>query len=83
MLGACTFVIRSISDEIKEFTFSNVSPLRHLLRVCVGGIVGVLVVTFYTVALPTQLSVLGWAFAAGYAMEPVFAAIDTITARLK
>jgi hypothetical protein len=83
MLGSCTFVIRSISDQIKDFTFSNVSPLRHLLRVCVGGIVGVLVVTFYTVALPTQLSILGWAFAAGYAMEPVFAAIDTITAKLK
>lgn len=83
MLGACTFVIRSISDEIKDYTFSNVSPLRHLLRVCVGGIVGVLIVTFYTVALPTQLSILGWAFAAGYAMEPVFAAVDTITAKLK
>jgi len=83
MLGACTFVIRSISDQIKDFTFSTVSPLQHLLRVCVGGIVGVLVVTFYTVALPTQLSVLGWAFAAGYAMESVFAAIDAITAKLK
>jgi hypothetical protein len=83
MLGACTFVIRSISDQINDFTFSTVSPLRHLLRVCVGGIVGVLVVTFYNVALPAQLSTLGWAFAAGYAMESVFAAIDTITAKLK
>jgi hypothetical protein len=83
MLGACTFVIRSISDQIKDFTFSSVSPLRHFLRVFVGGIVGVLIVTFYTVALPTQLSVLGWAFVAGYAMEPVFAAIDTISAKLK
>jgi hypothetical protein len=83
MLGACTFVIRAISDQIKDFTFSKVSPLRHVLRVFVGAIVGVLVVTFYNAALPTQLSVLGWAFAAGYAMEPIFAAIDTITAKLK
>jgi hypothetical protein len=83
MLGACTFVIRSISDEIKDFTFSKVSPLRHLLRVFVGGIVGVLIVTFYNVTLPSQLSVLGWAFAAGYAMEPFFAVVDTIAAKLK
>jgi hypothetical protein len=76
MLGACTYVVRTISDQIKDFTFSRTSPVRHMLRVALGSIVGVVVVTFYGTPTATQLSASAWAFVAGYAMEAVFAMFD-------
>jgi hypothetical protein len=83
MLGACTYVVRTISDQIKDCTFSKASPLRHTLRVALGSIVGVVVVTFYGLPSGVQLSASAWAFVAGYAMEAVFASFDAIAAKLK
>jgi hypothetical protein len=82
MLGACTYVVRAISDQIKDFTFSPASPLRHGLRVMLGPIVGIVVVTFGGLTIE-KLSAPAWAFVAGYAMEAVFAAIDSIAAKLR
>jgi hypothetical protein len=83
MLGACTFVVRTISDQLKDFTFSHTSPLRHLLRVALGSIVGVVVVTFYGTPTGISLSASAWAFVAGYAMEAVFAAFDAVVSKLR
>jgi hypothetical protein len=81
MLGACTFVVRNISDAIKDATFSRASPLRHALRVGLGAIVGVVVVTFYGV--PDKASAAAWGFIAGYAMESVFATFEFVVGKLK
>lgn len=82
MLGACTYVVRTISDQIKDSTFASSSPLRHVLRVALGPIVGVIVVTFLPVSNEMQLSASAWAFIAGYGMEAVFAAFEAIVAKL-
>jgi hypothetical protein len=83
MLGACTYVVRTISDQIKDFTFSRTSPLRHILRVVLGSIVGLVVVTFIDAPTAVKLSASAWAFVAGYAIEPVFATFDAIADKLK
>jgi len=83
MLGACTFVVRTISDQIKDITFSRTSPFRHALRVALGSIVGVVIVTFYDAPSVVQLSASAWAFIAGYAMESVFAAFDFVAGKLR
>ncbi len=82
MLGACTYVVRTISDQIKDSTFASSSPLRHVLRVALGPIVGVIVVTLLPASNEMQLSASAWAFIAGYGMEAVFASFEAIVAKL-
>ena len=76
-LGACAYVTRSISDQIKDTTFSATSLIRYRVRVALGALVGA-VVGFGWIEGPASLSPLAWAFVAGYAIEPIFAAIDSI-----
>ena len=76
-LGACAHVTRSISDQIKDTTFSNTSLIRHRVRVALGALAGA-VVGLGWIAGPPSLSPLAWAFVAGYAIEPIFAAIDSV-----
>src|SRR5262249_13080346 len=39
-IGACTYVLRLISDQIRETTFSATSPVRHSVRVLLGALAG-------------------------------------------
>jgi len=42
-IGACTYVLRRISDQIRDTTFSTTSPVRHSVRVLIGALAGVAV----------------------------------------
>src|ERR1700674_2613397 len=42
-LGACTYVVRLISEEIRETTFSRTSPIRHIMRIALGALAGVII----------------------------------------
>jgi len=82
MLGACAYVTRLISDEIRDTTFSNTSRQRHFVRVGLGALAGVVVGSGW-IGSDLSWSPLALAFVAGYAIEPVFATIDTIAEKFK
>lgn len=87
MLGACAYILRRISREIDEVTFSPSNEMHYDLRVYLGMIAGLAVVWFsidtwfstgenggvFSVTSPLAL-----AFIAGYSVELIFAALDGI-----
>ncbi len=82
LMGACTYVVRLISEEIKATTFSATSPIRHLVRVALGGLAGI-VIGFGGVVTDVGLSASALAFIAGYAVEPVFSTLDGIAEKFR
>src|SRR5579871_611550 len=83
-MGACTYVLRSISDEIRDTRFSSTSPVVHSSRVILGALAGVVVGLGGIVAAGgLGLSNSALAFIAGYAVEPVFATLDAIAEKFK
>ena len=40
-IGACTYVLRLMSQQIADTTFSSTSPIRHFVRVALGALAGV------------------------------------------
>jgi uncharacterized membrane protein len=82
LMGACAYIVRLISDQIRDTTFSPTSPTRHRVRLALGGLAGV-VIGYGGVAQSAGLSPAALAFIAGYAVEPVFATLDGIAARFR
>ena len=82
LMGACAYVVRLISDQIRDTTFSTTSPTRHKVRLALGALAGV-VVGYGGFATTASLSPLALAFIAGYAVEPVFATFDAIAAKFR
>jgi hypothetical protein len=82
IVGSSAYVTRLISEQIKDTTFSTTSPVRHRVRVALGALAGV-IVGFGWVGGAASLSPLALAFAAGYAIEPVFATIDSIAEKFR
>ena len=76
-MGACAYVARLTSEQIKDFTFSSTMPMRHLVRVGLGALSGV-VVGFGWIGGSLSWSPLALAFIAGYAYH-WFATIDGIS----
>ncbi len=82
LVGASAYVTRLISEQIKESTFSRTSPIRHLVRVALGGLAGA-IVGFGWISSGISASPLALAFIAGYAIEPVFATVDNIAEKFR
>ncbi len=82
IMGACAYVIRSISEQIRESTFSSSSPIRHMVRVTIGGLAGV-TIGIMGFGAGGSLSPSALAFIAGYAVEPVFSTFDSIAEKFK
>jgi hypothetical protein len=80
-MGSCVYVIRLISDQIKDTTFSSSSPIRHLVRVALGALAGVAI--GYGGIVAGSLSGAALSFIAGYAIEPVFATFDSIAQKFR
>jgi hypothetical protein len=78
LAGSLVFVIRTISDQIKNNTFSSVSPLRHLLRVWLGPLMGLVVSLFSSVIQLQNIGPFALAFLAGYAVEGLFSLFDNL-----
>jgi hypothetical protein len=81
-IGACTYVLRLISDQIRETTFSATSPIRHSVRVLLGALAG-FAVGLGGIATSAALSAAALAFVSGYAIEPVFATMDGIAEKFR
>jgi hypothetical protein len=93
ILGAGTFVLRSLSKEIEDETFSDDKGIQHLLRVSLGALAGILV-GWFSFLLPSEtatfvgsISPLAIAFLVGYNIEVFFSLMDralfSITERLQ
>jgi hypothetical protein len=80
-IGACTYVLRTISQQILDVTFASTSPIRHSVRVFVGALAGFAV--GLGVVTDSGLSTAALAFVAGYAVEPVFATMDSIADKFR
>jgi hypothetical protein len=81
-IGACTYVLRLISDQIRETSFSATSPVRHSVRVLVGALSG-FAVGLGGIVTSAGLSAAALAFVSGYAVEPVFATMDGIAEKFR
>ncbi|HEV2629452.1 MAG TPA: hypothetical protein VGV41_12505 [Pseudolabrys sp.] len=82
LMGACAYVVRLISDQIKDATFSTTSPIRHRVRLLLGGLAGI-VIGFGGIVTSAGLSSAALAFIAGYSIEPVFATLDSIASKFR
>ncbi len=82
-LGAATYVLRTLSDEIRSLTYSNDSEIRYRLRLSVGALAGIMAGWFLR---PDSTSALGSfsslavAFLMGYNVEVLFSVMDKIIA---
>jgi hypothetical protein len=81
-IGACTYVLRLISDQIRETSFSATSPVRHSVRVLLGTLAG-FAVGVGGIATSAGLTLAAVAFVAGYSIEPVFATMDGIAEKFR
>lgn len=81
LLGAYSFVLRTLSREIRDRSFEEHSALHHVARLSLGALAGV---TIGWLLKPEQIGLLAsvptWvvAFVAGYGIELVFAFMDRI-----
>lgn len=83
-LGACVFVLRTLSDEIKAWTYSETSDIRFRIRLYLGTLGGMVIAWFVapesSSGLLKSLSPFALAFVAGYNVELLFAAMDKVIA---
>lgn len=82
-IGACTYVLRLISEEIRDSTFSSTSRVTHSVRVLLGALAGVAVGLWGVLSSSFELSAGALAFVAGYAVEPVFSTLDGIAEKFR
>ena len=84
LVGACAFVLRALSRQIRERTFSTTdSVIQFGLRLVLGALAGISIGWFLKPEVAgdnmvASLSPLALAFIAGYSVELVFTAIDKI-----
>jgi len=84
-LGACTFVIRQFSAEVKAELYSRASVTGYMLRMLLGLIAGLSAAWFLNpLVLGAEqktiaaISPLALAFVAGYSVELLFTAMDRL-----
>ena len=87
ILGASSYVLRTLSQQIKSVTFSEESRLQNPVRISLGALAGIMVAFL----LPTDestsffgsISPLALAFLVGYNIEFFFAIMDFLLNRVK
>jgi hypothetical protein len=80
LVGACAYVLRAISRDMRDVVFFAGSPVHYRLRLLLGALSGIAIGWFFTPEqLPSGLAgiqPLALAFLAGYSVELLFAAMD-------
>ena len=79
LLGALAYILRTLSKEIQDVTFTRGSEIRYSLRWPLGMLGGVTVGLFFDPADLSGFAVitpLGLAFLAGYGVELLFTGLD-------
>lgn len=77
LLGACTYVLRTLSRDVKALTYTPDSHVRYKIRLVLGTLSGLAITWFFEPGVDAlKLSPLALAFLAGYSVEILFAAMD-------
>ena len=78
LLGACTYVLRMLSRDVRSFSYTPESHIRYKIRMVLGTLSGLAITWFFEPGSETlkSLSPLALAFVAGYSVEILFAAMD-------
>ncbi len=85
LLGATTFVLRTLSLEIRNLTFTRDSAIRYGLRLSLGALAGMAIGWFLKpddVSFVSSLSPLAIAFLMGYNVDVLFTIMDRIIENL-
>lgn len=85
LLGAITYVLRTLSNQIKNLSYTSTSNIGYRLRMILGALAGLAIMWFIK---PTEqpaefkafttLSPFAISFLAGYGVELLFSAMDRI-----
>jgi hypothetical protein len=83
LLGAITYVLRTLAEQIRTLTYTPETDIGFRLRMNLGALAGLVIVWFIKkdgeAQLPFEsLSQYAIAFAAGYSVELLFAAMDRV-----
>lgn len=82
LLGACTFILRSILNNLAAKTFVLRDGARFRLRAVLGLVLGYLVPLLATISgsagTANDPKILLVSFLAGFAVEPTFSALDSL-----
>lgn len=83
LLGAITYVLRTLAEQIRTLTYTPETDIGFRLRMNLGALAGLVIVWFIKkdgeAQLPfDSLSQYAIAFAAGYSVELLFAAMDRV-----
>ena len=86
ILGASTSILRNLSNQIKEVTYSEEAGIQHLLRIALGALAGIMVGWFTpngTTSFIGSVSPLAIAFIVGYNIELFFSLMDAVISQVK
>lgn len=82
LLGACVYVLRTLSLEIKKLIYTVESDIRFQLRIYLGTLAGLAIGWLITEqsapGLLQSVTPIALAFIAGYSVELLFSAMDSI-----
>lgn len=84
LIGGFVFVLRSLTNDIKNLVFSHYSDIKYSLRIILGALAGLIVGLLWGDIENQQISFLkslsnsGFAFIAGYGVEYLFDGIDRL-----
>lgn len=83
-LGSCAYILRGILQKLENKTFVLRDGTGYTLRAILGGVLGFVVPgLILTTQNPASLGRTAIAFLAGYAVEPMFAALDNLVLTIK
>lgn len=89
-LGACTFILRNILNSLADQTFVLRDRTMYNLRAILGVILGFMIPVILEKTAPAGGETSTWetgkvivSFLAGYAVEPVFTALDNLVLTLR
>lgn len=81
LLGSLAYILRTLTKEIQDVTYTRGSNVRYQLRWPLGVLAGVTIGWFFdpeTLKLAGTITPLGLAFLAGYSVELLFVGLDRI-----
>jgi hypothetical protein len=84
-LGACAYILRTILTSLANKTFVLRDGTTYTLRAILGMILGFIIPNLFPEPVGTfhYLSDVAVPFLAGYAVEPMFAALDTVVSTIR